>query len=123
MSKISIITAAIVLSLAGTTLVHAQGAQSEWEDLLKQSVSFFDQGNNAQALSSAQRAIEVAQANVGLDHPNVAQSLNHLAQLYQAQGNYAQAEPLYKRSRAILVKALGIDHPNVAQSMNNLAVL
>ena len=51
------------------------------------------------------------------------QSLNNLAELYQAQGRYADAEPLYKRSLAIREKALGPDHPDVATSLNNLAVL
>jgi tetratricopeptide (TPR) repeat protein len=52
---------------------------------------------------------------LGPDHPDVAASLNNLAELYRAQGQYAQAEPLYKRSLAIVEKALGPDHPNVAR--------
>jgi len=60
---------------------------------------------------------------LGREHPNVAQSLNNLAELYQAQGNYSQAQPLYQRSLAIREKALGKEHPNVAQSLNNLAEL
>jgi tetratricopeptide (TPR) repeat protein len=53
----------------------------------------------------------------------VAQSLNNLAELYQAQGRYTQAELLYKRSLAIWEKALGPEHPLVAQSLENYAVL
>jgi tetratricopeptide (TPR) repeat protein len=34
------------------------------------------------------------------DHPDVAQSVNNLADLYLAQGRYADAEPLYKRALA-----------------------
>ena len=60
---------------------------------------------------------------LGPDHPNVATSLNNLAELYRTQGQYAQAEPLYKRSLAIVEKALGPNHPNVATSLENLAVL
>ena len=51
---------------------------------------------------------------LGPDHPNVATSLNNLAELYRNQGKYAEAEPLYKRSLAIREKALGPDHPDVA---------
>ena len=58
---------------------------------------------------------------LGPDHPDVAESLNNLAVLYDDQGRYADAEPLYKRSLAIREKALGPDHPDVAQSLNNLA--
>ncbi len=60
---------------------------------------------------------------LGLEHPDVAQSLNNLAVLYEAQGKYAAAEPLYKRSLAIRGKALGPEHPDVAQSLENYAAL
>ena len=60
---------------------------------------------------------------LGSDHPDVAKSLNNLAELYRYQGRYAEAEPLYKRSLAIREKALGPDHPDVAISLNNLASL
>jgi tetratricopeptide (TPR) repeat protein len=60
---------------------------------------------------------------LGPDHPDVATSLNNLAQLYETQGQYAQAEPLFKRSLAISEKALGPDHPDVAQRLENLAAL
>ncbi|MFN3920758.1 MAG: tetratricopeptide repeat protein, partial [Methylohalobius sp.] len=39
--------------------------------------------------------MEVAEKNVGPNHPDVATSLNNLALLYYAQGQYALAEPLY----------------------------
>ncbi|MBT1570101.1 tetratricopeptide repeat protein, partial [Klebsiella pneumoniae] len=60
---------------------------------------------------------------LGPDHPDVATSLNNLAELYRSQGQYAQAEPLFKRSLAIWERALGPDHPDVATSLNNLAEL
>ncbi len=60
---------------------------------------------------------------LGPDHPDVATSLNNLAELYRTQGQYAQAEPLYKRSLAIAEKSLGLDHPAVATVLNNLAAL
>ncbi len=57
------------------------------------------------------------------EHPDVATSLNNLAELYRAQGQYANAQPLYQRALAIREKALGPEHPDVAQSLNNLALL
>jgi tetratricopeptide (TPR) repeat protein len=59
----------------------------------------------------------------GLEHPNVALSLNNLAALYRKQGRYVEAELLFKRSLAIREKALGLDHPAVAESLNSLAAL
>ena len=60
---------------------------------------------------------------LGKDHPDVATSLNNLAELYRVQGKYDQAEPLYQRSLAIREKTLGKDYPDVATSLNNSAVL
>ena len=60
---------------------------------------------------------------LGPNSPNVATSLNNLANLYQAQGRYADAETLYKQSLAIGEKVFGPDHPDVARSLNNLAAV
>ncbi|MFI0404150.1 MAG: CHAT domain-containing protein, partial [Cyanobium sp.] len=59
----------------------------------------------------------------GPDHPDVALSLNNLAELLRDQGHYATAEPLYRRSLAIREKTIGPDHPDVALSLSNLASL
>ncbi len=60
---------------------------------------------------------------LGEEHPNVTQSLNNLALLYQAQGKYAEAEPLYLQALELNKKLLGIEHPYVAKNLNNLAAL
>jgi tetratricopeptide (TPR) repeat protein len=60
---------------------------------------------------------------LGKEHPDVASSLNNLAELYQDQGNYSQAEPLFQRSLAIWEKVLGKEHPQVVESLNGLAGL
>ncbi len=69
------------------------------------------------------RSLAIREKALGKEHPNVATSLNNLAQLYQDQGSYQKAEPLFVRSLAIREKALGKEHPNVATSLNNLATL
>ncbi len=66
-----------------------------------------------------QRAPAIWEKTLGPEHPDVAQSLNNLAELYRAQGRYAEAEPPYQRSLAILEKVLGPEHPHVAQSLEN----
>ena len=58
---------------------------------------------------------------MGPDHPDVAVSLNNLAELYWAQSRYPDAEPLLKRSLSIREKVLGPDHPDVATALSNLA--
>ncbi|MFH0910158.1 MAG: tetratricopeptide repeat protein, partial [Planctomycetota bacterium] len=69
------------------------------------------------------RSLAISEKALGPDHPDVATSLNNLAELYRAQGQYAAAEPLYKRALAILEKALGPDHPNVGTALENMAAM
>jgi tetratricopeptide (TPR) repeat protein len=66
------------------------------------------------------RALAIEEKTLGADHPDVAQSLNNFAMLYEEQGRYAEAEALSERSLAIREKALGPDHPDVADSLNVL---
>jgi len=71
----------------------------------------------------SQRSLAILEKALGKDHPQVAASLNNLAELYSAKGQYAEAEPLSQRSLAILEKALGKDHPTTKIIRNNLQSL
>lgn len=68
-------------------------------------------------------ALEQREQTLDPNHPDVGQSLNNLADLYQDQGKYADAEPLFQRALRINEQALGADHPQVALNLNNLALL
>ncbi|NJL22919.1 MAG: tetratricopeptide repeat protein, partial [Leptolyngbyaceae cyanobacterium SM1_3_5] len=57
------------------------------------------------------------------DHPDVAASLNNLANLYYSQGRYGDAEPLYARSLTILESQLGANHPNTQTCKQNFLSL
>ena len=60
-----------------------------------------NQGKYDEAEPLYQRALAIREKALGPDHPDVAESLNNLAELYSNQGKYAEAEPLYKRALAI----------------------
>jgi len=77
----------------------------------------------AEAEPLYKRSLAIGEKARGTDHPNVAVSLNNLAELYRNQGHYAEAEPLLKRALAIREKVFGPDHPAVATALNNLALL
>ena len=111
--------------VCSTTTGQAQqrGAGIEWETLNQEVMELYRTGQYDRALKVAEAALRVAEQNVGPDHPDVAASLNNLAELYRIQGDYAKAEPLHKRALAITEKALGPDHPDVATSLENLAKL
>ena len=108
---------------AGPSLLEVQQREAEWDLLNQESLELYRTGEYDRAVVVTKKALEVAEKNIGPDHPDVAESLNNLALLYRIQGQYAQAEPLYQRSLAIWEKALGPDHPGVATSLNNLALL
>ncbi len=118
-----LMTVFLTFLLGFGTGVHAAAPEIEWDALNDEIMSLYQQGRYDHAIVVAKIALHVAVQEVGPNHPNVATSLNNLAELYRTQGKYAQAEPLYKRSLAIMEKALGPDHPDVATSLNNLAVL
>ncbi|MDJ0533340.1 MAG: CHAT domain-containing protein [Xenococcaceae cyanobacterium MO_207.B15] len=70
-----------------------------------------------------QQSLTIRKQQLGDNHPDVAQSLNNQAALYESQGRYAEAEPLLQQSLAIYKQQLGGNHPDVAVSLNNLAAL
>ena len=117
------ITTAFLLLLLATPPVFAQGAGIEWDILNQELMELYLTGKYDRAVVVAKKALEVAEKNVGPNHPDVAQSLNNLAELYRIQGQYAEAEPLYKRALAIDEKALGPNHSVVATDLNNVALL
>ena len=80
-------------------------------------------GQYAEAQPPLEYALALREKGLGPEHPDVAVSLNNLAEIYRAQGRYADAEPLHKRALALREKGLGPEHPQVAQSLNNLAIL
>ncbi|MBD2298604.1 tetratricopeptide repeat protein [Nostoc sp. FACHB-190] len=70
-----------------------------------------------------EQCLEITKKRLGEEHPNVALSLNNLAELYRYQGRYSEAEPLLIQALAMRRKLLGKEHPDVAQTLNNLAEL
>jgi CHAT domain-containing protein/Tfp pilus assembly protein PilF len=82
---------------------------------------YYTQGRYAEAEPLYKRALAISEKALGPDHPDVASSLDNLAEMYVHQGRCAEAEPLHKRALAISEKALGPDHPTVADSVHNLA--
>jgi tetratricopeptide (TPR) repeat protein len=85
--------------------------------------AYKDKIQYADAEASYVKALKLSEFQIGIDHPNTADSLNNLAELYRSQGRYSEAEPLYLRSLQIIEQELGADHPDTATSLNNLAGL
>ncbi len=82
-----------------------------------------DRAKYQEAEQLYERALAILEKSLGKDHPDVAQSLNNLAELYRAQGRFDEAEPMYERALAICKKTLGDKHPNTITISQNLAEL
>jgi tetratricopeptide (TPR) repeat protein len=81
--------------------VYAQGAGIDWDTLNKEVMDPYRAGKYDQAVAVAQKALQVAEQNVGPDHPDVARSLENLAALYRATKRDTEAEGLEARAKKI----------------------
>ena len=70
-------------------------------------------------MSIKQINIPKSPRRLGSDHPDVAKSLNNLANLYSDQGRYEQAKPLYQQALQIATQKLGEKHPNTLNILSN----
>jgi tetratricopeptide (TPR) repeat protein len=117
----------MAILLAGFSLAATQGAFAQSLDeanaLHQQVTRLYNQAHYSEAIPLAERALAIREETLGPDHPDVAKSLDRLADLYEGEGRYADAEPLYKRSLAIRENVLGPDHRAVADSLNKLSIL
>ncbi len=82
-----------------------------------------DQGLYQQAEPWLQQCVKIAENRLGLEHADIATSLNNLAALHKSTGSYSEAEPLYQQALELTKRLLGDNHPIVATSLNNLAEL
>jgi eukaryotic-like serine/threonine-protein kinase len=84
---------------------------------------YFDLGQYTNAESMHREALVLRKKLLGNEHPDVASSLNNLANALRAQGRLNEAETLFREALAMRKKLLGSEHPEVASSLQNLAVM
>ncbi|GAB4208478.1 MAG: CHAT domain-containing protein [Coleofasciculaceae cyanobacterium] len=105
-------------------LTAGQSAEvEEAKRLHQQAVQLSNQGQYAAAIPLEERALAIREKVLGPEHPDVASSLNNLANQYLALGKYPKAEPLFQRALTIRENVLGSEHPDVAFSLNSLGNL
>ncbi len=105
---------------------HAKEAL-EAEDLLNWFISASDPFNRAAfwqlIIPLYEEMLQILEAELGPQHPDVAATLNNLAGLYESMGEYDKALPLYNKALDIYEMVLGSEHSNVATTLNDLALL
>lgn len=84
---------------------------------------FRDKYNFTEGETFLKKALKIREKLFGIEHPDTAQALTNLADLYRSQAKYSDAEPLYKHALRIREKVLGKDHAEVASSLHSLAVI
>jgi tetratricopeptide (TPR) repeat protein len=97
---------------------------AEAGELLNQTGDYlYERARYEQTEHLYKRALAIRKKVLGLQHPDVATSLNNLAMLYSKQGKYDKVEPLLGQALEIDKQFSGKEHPTVATSLNNLALL
>jgi tetratricopeptide (TPR) repeat protein/predicted Ser/Thr protein kinase len=77
-------------------------------------------GENEQAGEYHRRALEIREAQLGADHPEVAISLTNISNALRAQGHHEESEEMARKALAIFEAQLGANHPYTAASLNNI---
>lgn len=119
MCKHSVLTAILVASV----LLFQNAYPQSWNELLAGADSLCKAQDYDSAISIGRRALDMAEAEFGLEDTCVALVLNELGTYYYYAAGYDEAESLCKRSLSIREKVLGPEHKDVASSLNNLSVL
>lgn len=98
-----------IVSLAAGRLLHQTG------------IYLLEQAQYSLAERCICRALHIRTHLQGEQHPEVAESLNILAELCYFQGAYEQAKAIHWQVLSIRQQWLGSEHLDVATSLNNLA--
>lgn len=125
----------ITVSLLLAVLISCSNPpKSEWEILKQEVEDYLNDFELDSAYFVAQKALEVAETDVGPDHSNLIYSLNSLAWIstyqltdpppdkpYDVRIPGEQAELLFTRALQIAEEIMGTDHLDVAPCLYNLA--
>ena len=84
-----------------SSVAHAQGAGFEWDALNREVMELYRAGAYDRAVAVAQKALRVAERNVGPNHPDEATVLENLAAVYRATDRSSEAEALEQRAARI----------------------
>jgi len=73
-----------------------------------------------EAVSSLQKSLEISETHLDPDHPDVADSLHHLACVYVQWGKPSTAQPLFRQALELVEGVAGHYHYRVAQEISSI---
>ncbi len=85
-------------------VVSACAQKTLWNELNDKAATLYQQGRYSEAVNVTKEALKLAENTFGPDHPNVAQSLNNLAEFYKEIGRKDKAKRFEERAKAIRSK-------------------
>ena len=80
------------------------------------------QGKHKSALAVAQEILAAKKTKLPKNDPDLAESLNDLAEIHLDLGEYEKAESLYRSALNIQENALDPNHPNLARTLNGIGL-
>jgi CHAT domain-containing protein/Tfp pilus assembly protein PilF len=95
----------------------------EADEFYYQATELSRAGKLAEAQKLDEQALTLREKNLGPEHPDVAQSISLLANLYRNLGDFAKAGQLHHRALEIREKVFGPEHPLVAAALQNIALV
>jgi len=120
----SVITAAwLTLAVAGCAATPTRPELERANALIADAARLYRAGQYTEGVSKAQESLTLREQLLGPDHPDVAQSLQVLGDLYWRQGMYGMAEDYQRRALAIDEKAYGAGDRRISAPLNSLAVV
>src|SRR5450432_2732449 len=94
-------------------------AQQDLQAFNQRVIQLYQAGNKSEAISLAEKTVEMARSKLGPEHKTTGILLSQLGNLYRDAGRFAEAETALKQVIPIFERASG---PNfeLAQALNNL---
>jgi serine/threonine-protein kinase len=114
--------AAVIYELGAGPVARAHDALSEAAWLSSVGAYLGRKGSFEASKAAYRRVIDLREAALGLDHPQLGAAYHNMGALLNEEGEWAEAKLWYERALAVKERTLGPDHPSVALSLNNLGV-
>jgi CHAT domain-containing protein/tetratricopeptide (TPR) repeat protein len=109
---------AVALFLPAVPTLAEEG--DDIDTLNREAAKLFESKKYGEALVPAQRALELAEQQLGPDHKRVGKLLGNIGVLHWQQSHYGEAESFYRRSLTVLAKALGPESKEAGTTLSTL---
>ena len=113
------------LNIAESLMSYFMDFETEEIGLLFNQIGFIysHHGNYPKALEWYQKALDINEKALGLEHPDTAASYNNIAYVHYSQGDYQNALDGCRKALAIYERMLGTEHPRTITLNENIAYI